>query len=82
MALTHSNFNYAVQSKSYNKIKSEKAKENKLPRNSAYYEAHRDDMLLRMKINKILKKNANTPRQELEQLVSVYGYEAVKLMFK
>ena len=82
MALTHSNFNYAVKTKSYNKIKSEKAKENKLARNREYYEAHKEEMILRMKLNKILKKNANTTRQELEQLVSIYGYEEVKKMFK
>jgi hypothetical protein len=82
MALTHSNFNYAVKTKSYNKIKSEKAKENKLARNSEYYEAHKEEMILKMKINYILKKHPNLNREELEKLVSIYGYEEVKKMLK
>ena len=66
--------------KSY-KIKSVKAYENKLARNRAYYETHKEDLLLQMKIQKYCKMN-DLNRSEFEKLVSVHGYEATKLMFK
>ena len=67
--------------KSYNKIKSVKAYENKLARNRAYYAENKDEMLLQMKIQKYCKMN-DLNRNEFGKLVSVYGYDATKLMFK
>jgi aconitase B len=76
--LTHSNFNYV---KTYNKIKSEKAKQNVKERAHANYHDNRDEILLQMKIQKFCKsKKIN--RDEFSKLVSIYGYEEVKKMFK
>lgn len=75
--ITHAN---GVQ-KSYNKVKSEKARQNVKERAHTNYHDNRDEILLQMKIQKFCKsKNIN--RDEFSKLVSIYGYDDVKKMFK